>query len=114
MIGKTVWVFDGNRRVYEKPAPGRIYSSGPPIWIKHWDERKVSGETTQSWILDDGRKVPKKSPPSWIAFDWDVVKQREWIHENRHKIARAIDVCADYNKLQAIAAVLSDGIKRGN
>lgn len=63
-VGSTLWIFDANRRVYpkEKLPPGKLWSSGPPIWREHWMPKVIVGETRVSWILghDQGRKISKR------------------------------------------------------
>jgi len=61
-VGSTVWIFDGNRRVYAKEElmAGKLWPSGPPIWREHWRTTAIKGETRVSWILENGRKISKR------------------------------------------------------
>lgn len=45
-----IYVFDANNRVYAKPEPGKY--TGAPIWIKHWTQCRVVGETARSWLIE--------------------------------------------------------------
>lgn len=87
-IGSKVWIFDANRRRYKPKKPGEIYSSGPPIWIEHWREMVIVGETPRSWVLQHGEKVPKRGAnPATVMFNYDDVKRAAWVHENVYAIA---------------------------
>ena len=56
VLGQTVWVFNENRRVYNKDANGR--SVGAPIYREKWIETTITGETTRSWIVSKDIKIP--------------------------------------------------------
>lgn len=104
-VGGTIWVFDINRRVYRERKPGELYASGGPIWREHWQPRKVVGETSRSWVLERGTKVPKKgADPSCFAFSEADIDRRAWVNENQHKIARMVERCHDYETLRKVAA----------
>jgi len=113
MVGDTIWVFDINRRVYREKKPGEVYARGGPIWREHWRPRKVVGETSRSWVLERGDKVPKKgADPACFAFSEADIDRREWVNDNRHKIASMVERCNDYEKLMKLAAVM--GFKTPN
>ena len=59
----VIWVFDENRREYTQPTAeqrkaGIIY--GERIWKGSWRAQYVVAETSRSWILQGGDKVPKR------------------------------------------------------
>ena len=106
-VGSTVWLFDINRRKYRERKPGETYSGGGPIWREHWVARKVVGETSRSWVLDWGGKVPKKGAnPHQFAFSEDDINRRAWVEEHKWRIARKLDGCPDFDTLLKVAEVL--------
>ena len=86
MVGESVWVFDINRRVYIDD--GNRLSN--PIWLQHWRECKIVGETSRSWILNYlNRKVPKKGyDPKDVCFSKEGLIREAWAHNNRHHISK--------------------------
>ena len=100
-----VWVFDINRRIYRKPEPGQIYSTGGPIYREHWEERKVVGETSRSWVLSCGRKIPKKRRED-VCFSEEEVDDKVWVNDHRYKIMRKVESVRDPSTLKAIAELV--------
>ena len=116
------WVFDENRREYRSDARG--HRTGPLIWIKHWQEVTIVGETRVSWILDQWcTPFPKKRIPkagdNRAVFDWAEVERRAWVVAHWTWIgARARDLFElltrrpetlegwEFDALKAAAAVL--------
>lgn len=91
MIGKEIWCFDVNRRVYQKGPDGQ--SCGSPIWAEHWVPCKIVGETSRSWITSRwDKKVPKKGydRTKW-AFSKEEVDLMVWANENRWKIINEVE-----------------------
>ena len=97
------WVFDINHRVYERDENNRCY--GSPVWIKHWVEQKIVGETSRSWVTSYGKKIPKKGGKG-IAFDWEEVEQSAWVKRNRFNIAKEVQFLG-YEKLKKVAEIIS-------
>ena len=91
----TIWVFDQNRREYAKPsieerAAGALW--GPRIWKGHWRPQEVVAETSRSWVLRGGEKVPKRDAnPLRYAFSELEVDQMCWDHDHRRHIVAAIE-----------------------
>ncbi len=108
MVGKTIYVFDDNRRVYAKDENG--HSSGGPIYREHWRPCKVTGETTQSWLLDYGNKISKKElregKLNGVKLSLQEVEEVSFIRANDHKVAQAIYALKDYAKFKAIFDIL--------
>lgn len=103
-IGSTVWVFNENRRVYPQREPGRKYPIGGPIWREHWVPEKITGETSRSWVLTLGRKVPKKGADRrMFAFSEDEIEKAAWVHSNRYRLADTVRYVEDYERLREIA-----------
>jgi hypothetical protein len=106
MTFPRIWIFNLNRRVYRK-RNGRPY--GPPIWIEHWEEAKVAGETSRSWVTNTGVKVPKKLKQihnSMFCFSLEEIEERAWIKENAHKIADAVQRVNSYEILKTVAEIV--------
>lgn len=102
-----IWIFDANRRVYRKDANGR--SIGGPVWYEHWRKDKIEGETSRSWILVGGQKIPKKNPPKeFVAFSEEEIRDRAWVEANLHKIVRHMSYGEKpgYDALKQIAELI--------
>lgn len=104
---KSIWVFDTNHRVYEDDDGNRISS---PNYRHYWQEKKVISETTRSWILSNGFKIPKNPTKQsyGVAFSKEEVERRVWIHNNQFKIAEQIRVIRDYDKLKRISDIIHE------
>lgn len=90
------------------PFCHRVYERdrwGAPIWRKHWVPSVVVGETTRSWVLKNRSKVPKRGAP-WVAFSEADIDRAEWVHENRHAIARRLEQCRDYDTWREVARLV--------
>lgn len=107
MIGKTVWLFDESTRIYTKPDKGRIW--GVLVWREHWRPYLVVGETTRSWILKEGPKVPK-NPQGRTAYDvcysQEEVEDRCWAHDHIYKISDSIRRIQDVATLRRVADII--------
>ena len=97
------WVFDINRRTYEKDSKGQ--SCGSPIWREHWREEKITGETKVSWVTQHGKKIPKKRSRG-VCFSSVELDQVVWAQENRYKLSEELRECDDFAKLQAVSKIL--------
>lgn len=98
-----VWVFEANRRIYVAGQPG-------PVWREHWVRYAVTGETSRSWLLEGGRKVPKKRNElqrGWIAFSESEIDALQWLELHKYRIVRFVEACRDPATLQAIAKLIS-------
>jgi hypothetical protein len=98
-----VWIFDTNRRVYERDENGR--AKGGPIWRDHWKEIPIVGETRVSWVSRYGDKIPKKGGYG-IAFSEEEIDRAAFVQEHRSKIVRVLERCQDYDTLIKVAGVL--------
>jgi hypothetical protein len=87
-IGSKAWVFDENSRVYRRDESGRRTSA--PIWTGHWRETEVVDETSRSWVLANGKKVPKKGHSSSISFSMEEIIEKGWAIDNRNSIAETV------------------------
>lgn len=89
LIGKTIWRFDINRRVYSKKNKG-------PIYREHWVPINVIGETSRSWLYGSARKpyrVPKNGPHPGFALTQEEVDEDCWANENRRYIVNMVERC---------------------
>lgn len=93
-----IWVRSENSRVYRRDGQGKPY--GAPIERERWQAKKVVSETSRSWVLSDGRKVPKSTrfPTAYLALTEQQVDDVVWFSENAHQIARAVHAL-DYGLL---------------
>lgn len=100
-IFDCIYVFNLNRRVYDESK------RGGPIWIKHWEERRIESETSRSWVLRQGEKINKKQLEAGTLRNckvtWEEVKELEWAHVHKHKIERLVGQLQDIEKLRTIA-----------
>jgi hypothetical protein len=106
MKPEFVWVFNANHRVYRHdPVTGR--GIGGPIWREHWVKYEVVGETSKSWVLIGGRKVPKSgADPQLFAFDQLQLEQQAYIHDNAMRISDRVARLRDYDTLNKIADLI--------
>jgi hypothetical protein len=110
-IGDTIYYFDQNHRVYEEDENGKSF--GGPIWIKHWRERKIIGETKVSWLVGFEWKPDKVNKKKLAAGElgnycasWDQIEEAAWVHANRWKIVRLLEWERSYDKIKEIAKIL--------
>jgi len=98
-----IWYFDSNRRVYTKPATG----FGVAIYAEHWSEYEVVEETSRSWVLSNGLKVPKNEAnrPKIFALERWEVERDIWNHDHRHRIVNQIQ-STDVVTLMKVAEVI--------
>lgn len=106
-VGDPVWIFDQNRRVYRKDANGKSLSGGP-IWREHWAKKKVTSETSRSWVVGengwDQHKIPKKGPtPYGICWSEEELDQLSYVADHKHKISDAVQRLTDYDTLKRVA-----------
>ncbi len=103
-IGDTYFMFDTNRRVYERDENGR--AKGGPTFRGHFYEVKVNDETARSWLVGPYNvKVPKKDP--WLVlYTPEMIDEKEWVQVHRYSIARAVDTVRDPVVLRKIAELV--------
>lgn len=99
-IGDKVWLFDWNRRVYDKNEKGL---SGEPIYEKHFYEAEITGETSRSWIIN-GERYSKKT---LLGIYTDEQKaDKIWDHLHRYNIIEKVRQCS-IEKLKQISMILN-------
>lgn len=109
MIGQTVWVFDPNRRVYRKNAAGCGF--GAPVYREHFRPIVISGETSRSWTVGDGRwqiKIPKAGGAvrGNIFMTEAAVNDDVWIKEHKYRIESLVGRLTDVETLRKVAALI--------
>ncbi len=113
-IGQTWFVFDHNRRVYPKTT----VLCGSPIWREHFRPVTVVGENKVTWLTSDRNiKVDKKTLEvrnfmnlhvgAKVMCSAEEVAEAAWVHENRHRIIRALERVEDAALLRAVDHLLS-------
>lgn len=109
MIGKTVWIYDGNHRVYPSRKAGEAYTGCGPIYRLSWRPQKIAAENRVSWITDRGIKIPKKAEErarrSGVAMNEQELEDAIYAHDNRHRISNMIDRL-DPAKLREVAKLI--------
>lgn len=116
-VGDTIWCFDVNRRVYDKPGMG-----GKIIYREHFAPHQIGSETKQSWLITDGYSVVKVNKKTmrqaanngWGGWQWFSKQDMEdsiYVHDNKHQIVRQIQTISDAPLLRAVAAAI--GYKEG-
>lgn len=78
-----------------------------------WVSRVIESETKQSWLMDTGAKVNKKTLKSnngrYPETFWYTDKQRDdqdWITKNRYRIVSRVQVCNNVDTLKKVDALL--------
>lgn len=97
------WVFDINRRIYARDKNGRSY--GSPIWREHWRKVEIVGETTRSWVLASGKKLPKAGGRG-VCYSLDEIEKKAFVEDHAYRISALVDKTLDYDKLKKIAEIV--------
>jgi hypothetical protein len=92
-----VWIFDINRRIYNRDENGRAY--GGPVWREHWQKHEITGETIRSWIRDN---VDLRS----ICFTDQELEDVIYIHDNERHIAERVRKITDVKLLKQVAELI--------
>lgn len=116
MIGRRVWFFDQNRRVYRRDATGRAV--GSPIWREHWRAAVVCRETPRYWLVGHAidsnvtlanclTKIPKNGkPPSDVVFDEAAIERLAWVAEHRMALVNKLKTVECPDTLRKIAELI--------
>lgn len=99
LVGKTIWRFDANRRVYKAGENGPVYS-------EHWYPVTIESENSRSWVTNFGEKVPKSGTHSGWAF---TEKERDddiYINTHGYRIAKLVERIKDAGMLKEIAGIV--------
>lgn len=101
-IGSEVYVFDGNRRVYDRAPDGR--SIGDSIYREHFYKVKIDGETPRKWKAG-WHEAFKKNPYETGFYTAEMVEDAVWKKQHAPRI-RQIIYTANASQLRAIAEIL--------
>jgi hypothetical protein len=106
-VGDTLFHFDINRRVYDKPLAGTGRIFGTIIYREHFKPLKIIGETRQSWLLEFGYKAKKGDDPIKRGGFYTEVEMEDniWTHDHRHKVRDLLDR-ASPTQLREVAEIL--------
>lgn len=105
---KSIWYRDINSRVYTT-------SRSAPTERGYWVEKPVVSETSRSWVLSNGLKVPKTTvfPTISFAANEQQVNDAVWFEENLQNIIREVQMLGfgveryeNINKLRKIAEAM--------
>lgn len=97
------WVFDINRRVYQRNADGRAI--GGPIWREHWRKVNIVDDNRRSWITSSGERIPKGGGRNY-AFSLEEIEQAAFVHDHKYKISEMIRASLDYCKIKKVAEIM--------
>lgn len=100
-IGDTVFIYNSNRRVYAKDEKGNQY--GQPLYRQQWVTKTITSETRFSFILDDGTKIKKSTPPESVCLTRQALEDKIWLQAYLFDIERAVGRVRDVNTLKQIA-----------
>jgi hypothetical protein len=107
-VGDTLWCYDPNNRVY---AAG----SSAPTERGYWRPRVITGENKASWLCEGYLRVVKKTMRTAkvggfggyrVLASQQAVDDEVWLRENRHAIAREVEMLTNHETLKRIHAVL--------
>lgn len=104
-IGSEVYMFDANKRVYDKDKDGQSF--GSPIYRKYFFKTTIIEETSRSWIVDYWRTKINKKTLQGIWLTEEEVNEKCWIHDNQHKISEKVGLCNNFEKLKLIEKIIN-------
>lgn len=97
-VGDTVWVLDENHRVYPKGSG----LSAVPIYREHFRPRKITGETSRSWLVQYGLKINKKTLDG-IYINEQAIDLQCWAHDYKYEFTRWLERELSPAQLKALA-----------
>lgn len=108
-IGTTLYMFNENRRVYERDENNK--AKGGPIYAEHFEPVEIHGETKVSWLCGPRysvSKVNKKEIQSGRAgsyFTAEGMVDNIWANHHRYKLRCLVDAAAP-DQLRQIAVIV--------
>ena len=92
---------------------------GSKVWFRRsytrvWTERTITGETTKSWIIPEG-KISKKTHTFLDSYNGCLVPvcfsesekaKYDWIDAHRYHVSEAVRRCNDFDVLLKIAELV--------
>ncbi len=110
-VGDYVWMFDTNRRQYTKPEPGRLF--GEIIYRGHFAKYEIVSETSRSWVLIGGTKIPKadERKPAHersmrVYFTEAEVDDDVFMNDHRYSISQCVQRERSPDVLKRIAELI--------
>lgn len=101
-VGDKVWQYDVNRRTYARDEHGKAY--GGPIYRESWYAYQIVDETSKSFVLSNGNKLPKRG--TYVTSE-EELDQQVFVHENGYKIAEKVRYCHDYKTLKEVERLVN-------
>lgn len=108
-IGDTLYWFDVDRRVYDKPGMG-----GRTIYAEHFRAEEIVGETKLSWLVGHWKtkvnkaKLTAAGRHGWGPTLYYTAEGRDaqiWLEGHKHEILRMVGR-ADAETIKKIAALV--------
>jgi len=81
-VGSQVWVFDRNHRIYKQGKFG-------PDFRSHFVPRTITSETSRSWVLSSGEKIPKATLKGIYTSERQI-DDACYVNDNRYRISQAV------------------------
>lgn len=85
-IGDKIWLFDSNRKKYEK-------GNSAPIYSEHFYQEEIVGETSRSWLVGYFKNKFSKKDPIGLYTD-EMKADKIWEYDNRYKIVALVERCS--------------------
>lgn len=99
-VGDSVWLFDTNRRVYEKDG----VKHNSPIYSEYFFKATINGETSRSFIIL-GKKFNKKNPLG--VYTEQQKEDKIWANSIRYDLIRKVERC-EPSMLRKIEKIMGD------
>ncbi len=99
-----IWYHNSRKRVYDVPAEKR--------WELQWEQVAIVKETSRSYVLSNGVKVPKnaaKRDPMEFALTDTEHQEAVWNHDNHLRVTSGLQAMARNNPqlTRELAAILA-------
>lgn len=114
MIGETLYLYDGNYRVYEDDNGNKTSSPNPRHYFR---PVPIIDETRNSWIVNhygDFVKVNKETMAVRTlgvayhrrAYTQQQMEEHIWMENNKYALVDMVKYCNDVTKLRMIKDIL--------
>lgn len=86
---RTIWYHNSRKRIYDTPTEQR--------WERQWEKLEIVSETSRSYVLANGVKVPK-NPAMRDAMEFALTDEAHaeaiWNHYNYLRVTSALQAMA--------------------
>lgn len=89
---RTIWFHNSRKRIYDTPCEER--------WERQWEKLAIKSETSRSYVLENGVKVPKNATmrdPMEFALTDEEHAESVWNHYNYLRVTSALQAMARHN-----------------